>query len=219
VRAATRGDTRRARRRGERTGRLEGTAARDEFVQQAAERPHVGLGAVLLAAKDLGRHVVRRADARRRERRVTGARAQLLGDAKVAQFEVRRRAAHKDVGGLEVAVEHAALVHVVQCERELHEPLEHLVLAEWTLARRRDARAEIAAVGVLHHEAEMLVVDKRVPVADDGRVLQALERLGLEQRRAPCLRLNDVHAFEHIRRTLALVPHRVRGALRAAPNH
>ena len=44
----------------------------------------------------------------------------------------------------------------------------------------------------------MLVVHKRIPVADDGRVLQPLEGLRLQKRGAPVLRLHDVHALQDV---------------------
>ena len=69
---------------------------------------------------------------------------------------------------------------------------------------------------MLHHEAEVLIVDKGVAIADDAGVLEPPQCLRLEQRRPPRLRLHDAHPLEHIGLAARDVAHRVDGALRAA---
>ena len=113
-------------------------------------------------------------------------------------------------------MEHAALVHVMKCEGKLRKPLQDLLLCERPITVRRDPRREVATLAVLHDEREVLAVHKGVAVADDAGVLKPLQGLRLEQRRAPLLALNNVHALEHIRDALLEVPHRVDRALRAS---
>ena len=103
----------------------------------------------------------------------------------------------EDVLRLEVTVEDATLVDVVQRQRQLRDPRQHLVLRERS-RRVEDARAQVASVAILHDKAEMLIVDKGVAVPDDSRVMKPLERFGLEKRSATRLRLHYVHAFEDV---------------------
>ena len=58
---------------------------------------------------------------------------------------------------------------------------------------------QVAAVGILHHDAEVLAVNECVTVANYGGVLEPAEHFGFEQGRATRLGLDDVHALHHIR--------------------
>ena len=115
---------------------VEGALARAQLKEEAAERPHVGLVPVLLASVELRAHVEGRAHTRGRQALVHH-----LGDAKVAELEESRRG-DEDVLRLEVAVQDAALVHVVQRERQLHQPLQDLLLRE-RLACHRDPPRQV----------------------------------------------------------------------------
>ena len=57
---------------------------------------------------------------------------ELLRNSKVADFDVAARG-QKDVGGLEVAVQHLALVDVLQGHHHLDEPIPDRLLAELLL--------------------------------------------------------------------------------------
>eukprot|EP00965_Chrysotila_dentata_P038420 1276384-Pleurochrysis_carterae.AAC.1 len=84
-----------------------------------------------------------RAEESRWARRTCGGehvfRLEELRDAKVAELEVTG-ACDEDVLALEVAVQHAALVHVLKRQRDLHEPEQHL-----RTQRRAGPRAYITA--------------------------------------------------------------------------
>lgn len=97
---------------------VKGEAANEEDVEHASEGPDVGGdGILVLADKDLGAHVLARADVRRRRRLVLGIEA--LGEAKVTDEALdladrHRHVAHHHVLQLEVAVDHVQLVQVIQ---------------------------------------------------------------------------------------------------------
>lgn len=85
-------------------------AAVEHLDHGAAERPHVGLGAVLLVADDLGRHPEGRADERGAAGLgLVGDVLQVLGAAEVAELR-GAVAVDEDVLALDVAVDHAAAV-------------------------------------------------------------------------------------------------------------
>lgn len=85
-------------------GRTEGRVQRTELVHETAEAPHVALGVVVLARDLLGRHVVRRAEHRLRERRLA---RDHLREAKVAElYHAVRVVRQKHVPRLHVAVQH-----------------------------------------------------------------------------------------------------------------
>mmetsp|Transcript_22262 Transcript_22262/g.56637 ORF Transcript_22262/g.56637 Transcript_22262/m.56637 type:complete len:323 (-) Transcript_22262:231-1199(-) len=158
---------------------VEGVAQRHQLVQQAAQAPHVGREVVGRAADALGRHVVRRAH---RGHRLQRARGEVARQPQVAQLEgaVSR---HKDVAGLEVAVHHAPVVHVLHGVADLREEGPHLAGLE-AAARRRalpQQVAQVARLGPLQDDDQLVVLDERVVALDDVGVLQALQDLDLLQ--------------------------------------
>ena len=76
----------------------------------------------------------------------------------------------------------------------------------------------ISEAHVLHHDAERVLVDEAVAVADDRRVLEQLQVLRLPQRRAPRPVLHHVEPLHDVDGALGHVPHRAHGALPAAAN-
>ena len=76
----------------------------------------------------------------------------------------------------------------------------------------------ISAAHVLHHDAERVLVDEAVAVADDRRVLEQLQVLRLPQRRAPRPVLHHVEPLHEVDDALRDVAHRAHRALRAAAN-
>ena len=76
----------------------------------------------------------------------------------------------------------------------------------------------ISAAHVLHHDAERVLVDEAVAVADDRRVLEQLQVLRLPQRRPPRPVLHHVEPLHEVDDALRDVAHRAHRALRAAAN-
>jgi hypothetical protein len=98
-----------------------------EFVQNAAERPNIGLGIVVAALADFGRKIIRSAD--------LGA-AYLEGvlenfcDTEIAQFDCAVFH-HKDVLAFQIAMENLAIVDVFDGKRDLDEIVENFFLGKW----------------------------------------------------------------------------------------
>ena len=166
--------------------RVKRVAECGEFVEDAAEGPHVRLVRVPLLPHELGAHVERRADARLREV------GRLVEDARDAEVtELDRVVVHQeDVLRLDVAVDHTvALVDVHQREAQLREPLDDVRLRDLLppLLVRLDPRVQVAARAERHHDAELVgrLVDERVVVRADVRVAQLLQQLRLLERRLP----------------------------------
>eukprot|EP00760_Papus_ankaliazontas_P005125 PhM_4_TR12404/c0_g1_i1/m.98955 len=113
---------------------------RQQLVQDDAQRPHVGLLAVLLVLPQLRRQVERRAQERVADGLGHGL-VVLVREAEVAERD-HTGGADKHVRGLEVAVEHTVLVHVVEGHAQLQEHEADLVLLEVLVLR--DARLEVA---------------------------------------------------------------------------
>ena len=131
-------------------------------VERHAERPHVGLEAVVVGALEhLGREVrARAADAEPRVLAVLGLRRAVVVDVvgeRVAKVDELDAAVLADHGVLELDVEvrHVARVERVQAERQLEKVLAGLGLGQ--RAARAHAREEVAALGGLEDE----VVDER----------------------------------------------------------
>ena len=76
----------------------------------------------------------------------------------------------------------------------------------------------ISAAHVLHHDAERVLVDEAVAVADDRRVLERLRVLRLPRRRPPRPVLHHVEPLHEVDDALRDVAHRAHRALRAAAN-
>ena len=98
-------------------------------------------------------------------------------DAKVAELG-RAVATHEDVLRLEVAVQHAHLVHVLEPCGKLDEPVHELFLRQFVLPFRLgflpppgEHRAQIAASRQLHQDADRPRLRKRCMIADYVRVL------------------------------------------------
>ena len=79
----------------------------------------------------------------------------------------------------DVPVQHIVLVHVVDREGDLDEPVHDLVLLEELALGCRDARSEVAPVTVRHDDAEVVlsICEEAVLIRDDVGVSQALHEL------------------------------------------
>mmetsp|Transcript_14642 Transcript_14642/g.43507 ORF Transcript_14642/g.43507 Transcript_14642/m.43507 type:complete len:485 (-) Transcript_14642:295-1749(-) len=158
--------------------------------QHAAKAVHVGRGAVWLARLDLGRHVQIGAAARVAARRTAQPPAREAGarEAEVAELDGGVAARHEDVCRLEVAVQHAAGVHVVQGAAQRGQEGDQLSLEQRQLAAAtRHAVDQVPACAVLHRDADgdasrLVPVEKDVLEADDAWVGEALQARRLQQR-------------------------------------
>ena len=155
------------------------------LVEDAAERPHVRSHAVRRVVEQLGAQIVRRAAHCPRER-ARG--VEHLGDAKVAELD-DAAPRQEDVGRLEVAVQDAPRVQVLERQRHLDEPVQQLRLAQRAgrLPEGLYSVLEVAALAVLHEEVELRARAQRVDVLHDVRVVELREQLRLLVRRVPLL--------------------------------
>jgi hypothetical protein len=103
---------------------------------------------------ELGRQEVRRADLGLGEVGRGGERAR---DAQVAEL-YDPRLHQENVGALEVAVDDAPVVDVLEREAQLHEHVQRLLLRHGfaLLLQLRDAASQVPAVGVLHHNEQLI---------------------------------------------------------------
>ena len=128
---------------------LKGVGQLHHLEEEAAEPPHVDRLVVLPPHVHLGREVERRAalGVRLRLRRILH---HLLREAEVA--ELAHALVHEDVGGLNVPVQHAPGVEVVDGAEQLQEPELHLLLGERRRLRplRSDRLLHVATVTVVH---------------------------------------------------------------------
>lgn len=100
---------------------------------------------------------------------------QHFGDAQVAQHQPPV-AQQEDVLRLDVPVQHLVLVHVVDGQRDLHEPVQDLVLLDEGSLACCQPGSEVAAVAKRHHDAQVVlsIGKERVAVCHDIWVLQPL---------------------------------------------
>ncbi len=154
----------------------DGGPVREELVEHAPEREHVR-AVIGLAARLLRGHVAQAAhqqarprQAARRRRHVGDAEVHDLGDALLE---------HDDVAGLDVAVDHAVLVRVVQAAADLDHEAD-LVL-EIHGAALGDHVPQLLPLQELHHDEEAPVVLPHVVDRDDVRVVQLGAGLRLEE--------------------------------------
>ena len=124
---------------------LERALAGEELVEHEAERVEVGLHREFAAVELLGRHVLRRAglrfaadDAGRR-----------AGEAEVGDLRAAAAVDH-DVGGFQIAMEHALVVRRRQARAELPRDLDGFVFRQ--PADAAEQRREILAVHELHRK-------------------------------------------------------------------
>ena len=169
-----------ARRRARRAG-AHRVRARERLVEDQAERVEVGARVHGPARGLLGRHVGERAHdvARQRQRVLAGE----VGDAEVGQL--RRRAArgravgHDHVLRLDVAVDDAALVGVVERVGEREADAQHVAVRQ--LAGRLEL-GERAALHQLGDEVAAAVLLARVEQRDDRVVVEPRDGAGLALR-------------------------------------
>jgi hypothetical protein len=159
----------------DRRGPLERRLAGQHLVDQDAERVEVGLVADLGGPSDLlGRHIGGRPQGPPGGGQGRG--VEVLGDPEVGQLDLALCGDHQ-VRRLEVAVDHALLVRVVQRVADLDGQVDHLAPGE------RAALAEDVVEGhpvdVLHREIRGPAVPPEGQEADDVGVAELLEDRGL----------------------------------------
>lgn len=165
--------------------RLKGIAQSEHFVKDAAQTPHVRLLVVPAIFPNLRRHDEGRAYFGLGE--VEGL-AHELGDAEVADLHLVA-GSDEDVVGLEVAVQDLLLVDVLEAQRQLDEPLEHLRLPQRTPLRAPPLQVllQVAPLSVLHNDADRLALHKRLQVSHHVAVVHLLHQLYLLQDLLLCL--------------------------------
>ena len=197
---------------------VEGRLERAHLVEQDAEGPDVGLEAVGLGLDDLGRQVVGRADHRLRLRLRL---AQHARNTEVAQlYHVVLR--QEDVLRLQVPVQYLSIVNVLQRQADLREPVQHVILAPilqlsarplFLLVLLLDAALQVAAVGVVHNDAQLPLLGLvHFPEADDVRVLQHFQDLRLPQRLPPLILIHilDINLLDYCVLLVGLALHEIR---------
>ena len=167
--------------------RLEGRVAGEHLVENHAEAVDVGARIDVVVGALLGRHVARRADQRaglgERVERARGVLLQ-LGDAEVQHLDEQRVvvvAREDDVRGLEVAVDDAAAVRVLDAVGDLAGDGRGFVEGE--RARALQSLAERLAFDEFHDDVGLAARERPVVVgAGDVRVVESRggARLALE---------------------------------------
>ena len=159
-------------------GRLavERTGVGEEFVERHAEREDVRarVDAILLALGLLRRHVVRRAG----DLSSDGERRQTLlpRQTEVGQHRAPVRA-HEHVRRLDVPVDHAVLVGVVESVRNLRDDTDHrLDVLPAETGALRDQLVERLTLDVLHREVLGRTLGPDREHVDDARVLEPARR-------------------------------------------
>ena len=157
-------------------GAAHGVDAGERLVEDERQRVEVRLLADLASLALLGRHVGERAE------HVAGARERVLADeagaAEVGELggggeRLRRRRAilarvrDEHVLRLDVAMDHAARVSVLERAGEREADLQHLLVLELV---RRDQPRERVAVDELGDQVERVIVGARLVQRDDRRV-------------------------------------------------
>jgi len=146
------------------------------LVQDAAERPNIRLLVIRLLLTDLRRKVVRSSNGRHCT--VVGV-LEDSSNAKVAYLD-GAILVHKDVLGLQVAVQYFPVVDVLDGQSHLHKPVQDLVLAVTDFAYLllvRDLRVEVSSVCIVHDDAEASLVHKGLFVGDDVRMAHRLQNV------------------------------------------
>mmetsp|Transcript_19835 Transcript_19835/g.50420 ORF Transcript_19835/g.50420 Transcript_19835/m.50420 type:complete len:233 (-) Transcript_19835:56-754(-) len=178
-------------------GGVEGHAEGAELEEDDAQGPDVrgpGVGSLLA---HLRRQVVRRTD--RRLRHPLSA-LQHLGDAEISDFQ-GLVPGEEHVLGLQVPVEDALVVDVLEGDQGLGRPLQDL---GFTQPLPRPARAlhdpeQIPPLRILHHDVQHVLLREALTEPDDVRVLQGGKHVGLVTRVFLLLRAQagEVHLLNH----------------------
>ena len=177
--------------------------AGQRLVEHHAQRPHVARGADLADAAGglLRRHVVRRAElgGRERERALD---VDQLGEAEVGEVRLAVRV-EEHVAGLEVAVQHAALVRVMDGAGDLREQPGRLPRRQRAL---QETLRERAAVHQLHGEELLPVGLADLMDGDDVRMVQPRDRLRLGAEARQLLRPGEGGRADELQGDGALEP-------------
>ena len=191
-----------------------------------ADGPQVGGERVVVALHPLGRHVRGRADERLRHRHRL---LQLLGDPKVGDAH-RARRVEQDVGRLEVAVDDALRVQVLQPAQHLQQDVREDALRQPhhdrpALALRRlvqllvggEQLLERAAVHVAEREVHLPLEVEGVEEGHEVRVRQPDQHADLVEQLVPLRLVADVDRLERQQLAGRLVLRQPHGAAGAGP--
>jgi hypothetical protein len=150
----------------------EGLLARDHLIEHDTEGEDVAARVELVAENLLGRHVRGRADASACFGEI--AEIRVARDAEVHHLHAAGSRDH-DVCGLDVAMHDAAVVHVVECTRDLHADDRSDVVRKTTALL--EEVVQVDALHVLHHDEHRAALAMEVVDVDDVLVLQIREAL------------------------------------------
>jgi len=151
----------------------------DHFLQNATQTPNVRFLIVWLFLADFGGEVIWRAN---------GCLRTVLGvlehacNAEVTYLDFVPYV-EEDVLSLEVPVEDLAVVDVLDGKRDLHEPVQDLAFGEACadLLLLGDLLEHVAAVGLIHHDAQTALVHETLALSHDLGVAHSLEHVHLVQ--------------------------------------
>ena len=156
----------------------EGRLAAETLVQHAAEGIQVRATVDIFAFDLLRRRVLERAE--EVPRLGEAARRCLLHDAEVGEIDAIRLTLDKDVRRLDVAVDQALLMSLVQCTPDLLHQEERLPERQWAVAL--DQRAEVLALHEAHRDVEDAFGLACVVDGDDVRVVERRPRAATRER-------------------------------------
>ena len=152
----------------------EGQAPGEQVVEHDPEGVDVGLVGERLLLQLLRRHEGGRPD-------VDEIGAGCVGehrDPEIGDFDLEIRG-DQDVGGLDVAMDDAVPVHVLQGAADLEDHLDHFIGRQKVLRRR--VVCERLPADVLHHDVAQRLLDRHVEQLDDVGVAELADQRGLVQ--------------------------------------
>ena len=157
---------------------VKGMPEGDHFVEDAAERPNVTFLIVWLFLANFWRKVVWSTDGS------LGAIIGMLqnpGYTKITDFD-KPFLRCENVLGFEISVENFPIVDMLHGKRHLNEPVENLVLSVAHLPNLllvRNFGVEVAAISVVHHDAEAPLVHEGLFVGNNIWVPHCLKHVDL----------------------------------------
>ena len=92
---------------------------------------------------------------------------------------------HEDILLLQISVQDPLVVNMLNGQAHLHEPVQNLVLGDQLLHLLLilDFLVHVAAVRVVHHDAQVLVVHETLSVGDDVGVSHGFQHFDLTRKK------------------------------------
>lgn len=151
----------------------------DHLLQDTTQRPHVTLLVLGLFLADFGWEILRCADGGLRA--VLGV-LQHACDAEVAHLDLAL-AIQEYVLCLQVPVQYLPVMDVLDCQCNLHEPVQNLVLREASsdLFLLRDHLKHVSPVRVVHYNAQTPLVHEWLALCDYLRVSHCFQHVNFIQ--------------------------------------